>query len=111
MWRKNDGFFLAELLLTLSAWLLIASVLFPLIIQAVNQSLQVRQEFLAAEILYESLIDSKKRSVYPLNETIVVNQTLYEIITKENGESANMEVCIKYEDFLQKSYETCEIFE
>lgn len=110
MWRKNDGFFLAELLLTLSAWLVIASVLFPLIIQAVNQSLQVRQEFFAAKILYESLIDAKKKAVYPATETIVVNQTVYEIFQNGNGETANMEVCIKYEDLLQQSYEKCETF-
>lgn len=110
MWRRNDGFFLAELLITLSAWLVIASVFFPLIIQAVNQSLLVKQEFLAAEILYESLIDAKKNAVYPPIETIVVDQTVFEIFQKGNGESANMEVCIKYEDLLQRPYETCETF-
>lgn len=110
MWRKNDGFFLAELLVTLSAWLVIASVLFPLIMQAVNHSLQVRQEFFANKILYESLIDAKKKAVDPATETIVAHQTVYEIFQNGNGETANMEVCIKYEDLLQQSYEKCETF-
>lgn len=110
MWRKNDGFFLAELLLTLSAWLVIASVLFPLIIQAVNHSTKVRQEFFAVKTLYESLIDAKKNAVYPATESIVVHQTVYEIFHNGKGETANMEVCIKYEDLFQQSYEKCETF-
>lgn len=110
MWRKNEGFFLVEMLLTLSAWLVIASVLFPLIIKAVNQSLQVKQQFLANEILYESLIDAKKKAEFPVTETIVVDQTIFEVYPKGNGGSANMEVCIKYEDILQQSHETCETF-
>jgi competence protein ComGE len=110
MWRKNDGFFLAELLLTLSAWLVVASVLFPLIIQAVNQSLQVKQEYIAAVRLYETLIDAKKEGNYPAFGTIVVDQTVFEVFQKGSRESGDLEVCIKYEDLLQQSYEKCEGF-
>lgn len=111
MWRRNDGFFLAELLLTLSAWLVIASVFFPLIIDAVNKSMQLRQEYNALQLLYENLIEAKKEGVYPNIGTRMIDRTSYEMALETSEKEALVEVCIKYEDILRNSYKKCEIFE
>lgn len=107
MWKRNDGFFLTEMLLTLAAWLIIAGVIFSLIIQAANHAMLVRQEYEATKILYEKLSEAKLAEGMPGSETIVMEQTAYDI-TQGNGAG---EVCVTYEDLLGKPKQKCELYQ
>lgn len=111
MWRKNNGFFLAEVLLSLSAWLVIASIIFPLIIRAVNQSEQLHQEYEGTKLLYETLIKARKDGVLPNIDEIIINRTVYQIGYELDEGHAKMEVCVQYEDLFQKTYKKCELYE
>lgn len=108
MWRKNDGFFMAELLLSLTAWLIVAGVFFPLIIRAVEHSVEIEQDFESIQLLYESLQKTVVEGHLPSGESVKKNQTVYEIFLKEGSELT--EVCIKYEDIFQKANEKCEVY-
>lgn len=111
MWRKNNGFFLAEVMLSLSAWLVIATILFPLIINVVNQSLQGQQEYEGTKLLYETLIKAKKEGVFPNIESIKIDRTVYQVIYEPYGGQEKMEVCVQYEDLIQNTFEKCDLFE
>lgn len=107
MLQRNNGFFLPEMLLTLSAWLVIAAVFFPLVMNIVKQSVGLQQEFEGTRLLYEALLSAKIEGVHPVSETITVNQTVYNI----SLESAGVEVCIQYENVFNIEQKKCEVFE
>ncbi|MEH7124511.1 type II secretion system protein [Bacillus sp. JJ1773] len=111
MLRKNKGFFLPEMLLTLSAWIVIATIFIPLIMNLIDQSVQLRQEFDSAQALYETLLKAQKEGWLPQTELITINQTVYEIYEGTSGVNAGQEVCIKYENVFKKLQTKCEIFE
>jgi len=111
MFKKNEGYFLVELLLALTAWLMIAGVLFPLMIKALNHSVQTDQQYTATKLLYEKLIIAKKEGVIPTYEVFIIGETEYEFLPELNEWQGGMEVCIKYEDIFQKEYKKCEYFE
>ncbi|MBP2240864.1 type II secretory pathway pseudopilin PulG [Cytobacillus eiseniae] len=110
MYRRNEGFFLAELLLSLAAWLIIASILFPLIIFSMNQSVQLKEEFNATQVLYEILMDAKKKKTNPMIGPREKDETIYEVTLEITDENPLMEVCVRYEDFLRRSYKKCEVY-
>ncbi|MBT2687075.1 phosphatase [Bacillus sp. ISL-47] len=108
MWRKNDGFLMAELLLSLSAWVIVAGVFFPLIIKAVEHSVEMKQDFESTQLLYEKLQQSVVEGYSPSSESIKRGQIVYEIFLKEGSELT--EVCVKYEDIFKKANEKCEVY-
>ena len=111
MLKKSNGFFLTELLLSLTAWILLAGVVFPLIMKARNNSIQVEQEFAANNLLYERLITAKKEGILPVHEVFTINQTKYDITLQSAEGQAKMEVCIQYVDVFQRANKKCENFE
>ncbi|MBS4191274.1 type II secretion system protein [Bacillus sp. FJAT-49705] len=110
MCRRSNGFFLPEMLLSLSAWLIIAMVFFPLIMGVINRSIQLHQEYDGTQLLYETLQKAKKEERVPVHELIKINQTVYEVY-QESVNDGSLEVCVKYEDILEHEYKKCEIFE
>ncbi|MGG1831868.1 hypothetical protein ABDI13_06555 [Cytobacillus firmus] len=70
MWRRNEGFFLAELLLSLSGMLLAAGIIFPLVIKALVHSEEVKQDYESTQLLYESLMEAASEGSFPEGETI-----------------------------------------
>ncbi|WP_264738538.1 phosphatase [Cytobacillus firmus] len=109
MWRRNEGFFLAELLLSLSGMLLAAGIVFPLIIKAIEHSEEVKQDYESTQLLYESLQQSASEGRFPDGKTMKRNQTVYEIFPKVN--QGFMEVCIRYENVRDRTKEKCEVFQ
>lgn len=109
MWRRNDGFLMAELLLSLSAWLIIAGVFFPLVMRAVDQSRQVEQDFAGTLLLYEALQKAVIEEQPPPDRVVKKGNTVYELFSKEG--SAQTEVCLRYEGIFNQTYEKCEVFE
>jgi hypothetical protein len=109
MWRRNEGFFLAELLLSLSGMLLAAGIMFPLIIKALEHSEEVKQDYESTQLLYESLLEAAMKGSFPEGKTMKINQTVYKIFPKES--QGFMEVCIRYENVRDSTQEKCEVFQ
>lgn len=101
---RNDGFYMAELMLSLAGWLLIAGFLVPYILQVKKQTIQVHERAEAFHLLAESmqtvLIEHPER----VNNTVVKDGISYVVMWQEGGK----EVCITYEDILQKKNQFCE---
>ncbi|MEK3853171.1 phosphatase [Cytobacillus sp. FSL H8-0458] len=109
MWRRNEGFFLAELLLSLSGLLLAAGIMFPLVIKALEHSEEVKQDYDGTQLFYESLLEAASEGSFPEGRTMKKNQTVYKIFLKEN--QGFMEVCIRYENVRDSTKEKCEVFQ
>ncbi|WP_026583358.1 phosphatase [Bacillus sp. J33] len=107
MWRRNDGFFMSELLLSLSAWLIVAGVFLPLILKAAMDSGEMQQEFDSTQLLYETLQQSVAEGYFPLEKTVKIEKTVYSLFQKEDA--GITEVCIKYEDLFHKAKEKCDV--
>jgi competence protein ComGE len=98
MWLKNNGFYMAELLLSLSGWILIAGVLVPMFIQLNKQSIQLQERSDALHILYDYLQTIVVEN--PDRENVVVTRghTQYEIVWRGASAEGKTEVAISYED-------------
>jgi competence protein ComGE len=108
MLRKNDGFFLVELLLSFSTWLIALGIVLPYVIQVTNQAIQLELEKTATHILYDEL---EKRKVFGStvnNKTVTRNGVSYEV--EWRTAEANLEVCVVFQNANQ-TCEKCRIFE
>src|SRR5687767_6054011 len=99
MFRKNDGFFLVELLLSLSTWLIALGFLLPYIIQVTSQLEGLELEKTATHILYDELEKMKVDGSTGSNISVTRNGVIYEVETSES--EAGLEVCISYKDSSQ----------
>lgn len=107
MLRKNEGFFLAELLLSLSAWLLATGVLLPLVFTLTNQSYQLQLENVATHILYDELTKMNAENSVADNKSVSRNGVIYEI----EWRASTMEVCVTFDGAGREKNEKCKIFE
>jgi len=103
MLSKNKGYYLIELLLSLSGWILIASLMVPMLVVSNKQSVQVQEKSDALHILYEYvqevIIESPERE----NFSVIKNNKSYYIIWVGEKEGRKSEVCIRYEDVFGKT--------
>lgn len=104
--RKSEGFFLGELFLSLSIWLLAIGFLLPFIMKLTNQSMKVRMETGAVHLLYEEVQAKIAHGSVPGNKTVNRYGYKYEIIWKNDRE-----VCINFEERFQHPVEKCEAIE
>lgn len=109
MWLKNSGFYMAELLLSLSGWILISSILVPMFIQLNKQSIELQERSEALHLLYEYvqtiIVENPNRE----NRVITRGDTQYEIVWQEESGDEKTEVMIRYEDVFGRTvhyYET-----
>jgi competence protein ComGE len=97
MLSKNKGFFLLELLLSLSAWFLIGLYLLPLLIDMTNQYKQLEVNKFARQLLYEELqaklIDGQSYASY----SVFLNGIEYKINWRDSSVPGQKEVCVKVE--------------
>lgn len=91
--RKSDGFYLAELVISLAGWMIIASLLVPYIIQVKKQTIAVEERSEAFRLLHESVQTVLIEEPESINHMVVKGETVYEIF--QEGER---EICIRYED-------------
>ncbi|UQD52726.1 hypothetical protein C0971_12310 [Bacillus methanolicus] len=104
--RKSEGFFLGELLLSLSIWLLAIGVLLPFVMKVSYQSMKVRMETGAIHLLYEE-VQAKIADGQVLGNRAVNRYGYeYDIIWK-----TDREVCVKFEERFQHPVEKCETIE
>ncbi|MEH7548985.1 MULTISPECIES: competence type IV pilus minor pilin ComGE [Bacillaceae] len=97
MLRSNKGYFLLELLLSLSTMLMICLFLLPLLMELRDQTRKLEIERTAQRFLYQELkakiIDSRTLSNY----TLIQNNIEYKIIWANTNPADQKEVCVKVE--------------
>lgn len=99
MWLKNeDGFYMAELLISLSGWLLISGILVPLFIQVNQQSIEIQEKSEALHILYEYMQTVTMENPVKENKFLTGHHTNYEIVWGKEQENGKREVSIRYEN-------------
>lgn len=94
MLRNNKGFFLLELLLSLSAILMLSLFLLPLLMDIKGQSRQLEVENKARQLMYEELQAKLIANPTLTNYTFVENGVQYKIIWKDSRTAGQKEVCV-----------------
>jgi competence protein ComGE len=112
MLLRNKGFFLIELLLSLSLMLMLSLFFIPLIINMKSQMVKLEIEKQSYQLLYEELqlllINGKASPARSLS----MNGIEYQISWKYSAISEEMEVCIKVENnTVYGEKELCQISE
>lgn len=109
MWLRNeDGFYMAELIISLCGWLLISGILIPLFIQVNKQSIEIQEKSEALHILYEYMQTVTIEDPIKENKMILGDHTHYEIVWEMEQEGGKREVSIRYENIFGR---TIQIFE
>lgn len=107
---KSDGFFLLELLLSLSAWFMIGMFFMPLLMDFSTQAQQLVRDKKAVQFLFEelqaNLTEDRTNSKY----SIFHNGTEYKIYWIQPSDIGPKEVCVKVDEtaFLP-STEICKV--
>jgi competence protein ComGE len=105
MLRNNNGFFLLELLLSLSALFMICIFFIPLLMDLNQQSRQLEADSKARQLMYEEL-QAKIRGAQTFTDYFIEeNSVKYQIIWRDSGLYGQKEVCVKVEQnsFLAKT--------
>ena len=109
MWLKNEkGFYMAELIISLSGWLLISGVLVPIFIQVNKQSIEIQEKSEALHILYEYMQTVTIENPVKENKILSGNHTHYEIVWEMEQRDGKREVSIRYENVFGR---TIQIYE
>lgn len=105
MLRRNSGYFLAEVLLSLTVWLLITGLLLPLVIQLKSQSVLLALDNTAVHLLFDELENKMDQSLLTGNKTIMSNGTAFEIVWYED--MSETKVCVEYKDGFSNTKKQC----
>lgn len=96
MWLKNDGVILAELLLSLSALLMICLFFIPLWLDITNQTLKLQIEKNSHQFVYEELQALIINGQPSINHSVIQNGIEYQI-TSSTTDADQTKVCVKVE--------------
>jgi hypothetical protein len=107
MWLNSKGFFMSELLLSLSAWLMATSILLPLAIFLLGHSMQIRQEADALHLLYERLQEMKLTPELTGNSSIERNGIIFRFKVSAADQESPERVCVEFNDFKKKTISKC----
>ncbi|MGS2776064.1 competence type IV pilus minor pilin ComGE [Robertmurraya sp. GLU-23] len=107
MLYKTNGFFLVELLLSLSIWLVLTLFLLPMYIQVSKQSLNNQYSREASKILYDSLQEAMFTGVIKDQLTVQRKGKSFTLIK----EVSKNEVCVSYENSFKKEVLICDSFQ
>lgn len=107
---KNDGFFLLELLLSLSALFMICIFFIPLLLDLTNQSQQLARNKKVKQFLYEELQANLSADWSNSSYSVFHNRIEYKVYWKQSSLYEQKEVCVKVDEntFLQR-IEICAI--
>ncbi|MCM3566625.1 hypothetical protein [Neobacillus mesonae] len=94
MLRNNNGYFLLELLLSLSAMFLICLYFIPLLIDLRQQTIGLEKEKAARQLMFEELQGKLNDTVDYRNQSFSQNGIVYEIYWKDLEGSSLKEVCV-----------------
>lgn len=104
--NNNDGFFLAEILLSLTVFLIISLFLLPLFIVFIEHRHELDRRMEANRLLYDELITAQVEQTPVEEKTMIKNGQSYTLFHR-SGNSARLEVCVHYE-IQTKTIEMCE---
>ncbi|XJZ26205.1 hypothetical protein ACF5W4_12480 [Bacillota bacterium Lsc_1132] len=102
MLQKNSGFFLIELLLSLSVLLMLSLFFVPLFVDLTRQSQQLELEKHAEQLLFEELQASIINGSPSPDHSIFLNGIEYKLTWINRDPEGVQEVCVK----LEKSQKT-----
>ncbi|MDF2904545.1 MAG: prepilin-type N-terminal cleavage/methylation protein [Bacillus sp. (in: firmicutes)] len=105
MLRRSEGYFLAELLLSLTAWFLITGFLLPIVILLKEQAVQVHLENTAVHLLYDEMERQINEGFLVGNKTEILNGIIYEISWRDD--TSQTEVCVEYKDVNSIPHKKC----
>jgi competence protein ComGE len=97
MLKSSKGYFLLELLLSLSALLILSLFLLPLLTDLREQSRQLELESKARQLMYEELQTSLINNRTTSNSSSIQNGIKYLIIWYESESTGQKEVCVRVE--------------
>lgn len=109
MLKKDKGFFLAELLLSLSIWMLMTASLLPLYIHVSKQSIHAEKELEATHLLYEVIQFYLLEGIWDDREE--VRQGFIFQISWQQVEGIPVGVCVTYDDAFKQAAQKCENIE
>jgi competence protein ComGE len=95
---KNDGFFLLELLLSLSALFMLSLFFVPLLMDLANQSQQLMRSKMAKQFLYEELQANLIADQTNASYSIFHNGTEYKIYWIQSTVHGQKEACVKVDE-------------
>lgn len=96
MLRKNEGFFLAEMLISMAAFIMAISILLPYALYVSRQTVQARQESDAVTILFDELMHIKITGTESERNLIMKNGFQYQVVVSKDASSPDWEVCVRY---------------
>ncbi|MGJ7921350.1 hypothetical protein [Neobacillus sp. LXY-4] len=106
MLRRNEGYFLAEMLLSLTAWLLVTGFLLPMVMVVSKQAELLRLQNTALHLLYDELELLVDEGDSIKDKSLLLNGTTYEIRWSE--EMSQKKVCVEYKDVDANVHKTCQ---
>jgi len=97
MLQNNKGFFLLELLLSLSALLLLCLYLLPLLMDVTTQAQQLEIKGTAKKLLYAELQSKLIGNRTFIDYEFLQNRIVYKINWQDTSITNQKEVCVKVE--------------
>lgn len=107
MWWKANGYFLFDILLSISTLILVSSILLPQAIEFMIKSNNQEADFKAKIVLYEKLHELLAEGKQPTSQIIIKNSIQYMFTPNIDF----TEVCIQYEDREHAKKSVCEYWE
>jgi competence protein ComGE len=111
MLSRSEGFFLADAMLSLSSWLMAATVLLPLAMFCIGQTASQRQETNASHLLYDHLQQLKFSPGQQDQSSYTRGGTVFTIVMRDFGQGVPSEVCVEYEDYFRNRKAKCALAE
>jgi competence protein ComGE len=97
MLLKSNGYFLLELLLSLSAFLMIGLVFVPLLSDIVSHSRQLEVEKKITQLLYQELHANLYNNTYDMRYSVTENGLVFRIYWIETSDPDKKEVCVSFD--------------
>lgn len=112
MLRNNNGYFLLELLLSLSALFMICIFFVPLLVDIRNQLMSLEVEKKARQMVFEELEASLNGTQAYINNSTIQNGMEYRIFWRDSTDGSKKEVCVSVDETVEGSKtEICGILE
>lgn len=98
MWWKNEGFFLIELLISLTILLMLSLFFTPLFVDLAGQSKELEEKKQAEQFINEALEEWIINGHPSFDHSINLNGIKYEITWMNSDAAGQQEVCVKIEN-------------
>lgn len=102
---------MAELLFSLSIWLMVGLVLLPMTLKLLQEAEINRQTNEAIHLLYEELQAFKLEGKPIEDQSIIRNKQSFQIVSMEIEKTSKKKVCVQFESMFKKKVQKCETIE